>query len=63
MMNVAGKTDDEMEPGEELLVDDGDATGPNEDASETMDGPVYPEGVVRVRLGELKRIIRRIARA
>lgn len=52
MMCVAGETDD-LEPGEELLVDDEVL----EDASETMDGPLYPEGVIRVRLGALRKMI------
>lgn len=63
MMKVAGRTDDEMEPGEELLADDGEAMGPTEGDGSTMAGPVYPEGVVRCRLGELRSALRRIARA
>lgn len=51
MMNVAGASDDDLEPGEELLTDEGDDT--------TMKGPVYDEGrKLRVRLGELRRLLR-----
>jgi hypothetical protein len=46
MMNVAGKTDDELEPGEELLVDDGEENKQTEGR------------VIRVRLGALRRLVR-----
>jgi hypothetical protein len=56
MMNVAGKTDDELEPGEELLVDDSELV---EDDPNTMKGPVYPEGKqIQISLGNLKRLVR-----
>jgi hypothetical protein len=49
MMNVAGKTDAEMDPDEELLVDEGDDT--------TMKGSVYPEGkqLLRMLISEIIR--------
>jgi len=68
-MNVAGKTDDELKPGEELLVDDGEAMGPTEGDGDygndkVMNGPVYPEGPstypesrVLMRLGDLRSIL------
>ena len=49
MMKVAGRTDDEIEPGEEIL-DEEDPT--------TMSGPIYPEGKVRVSVGALREIVR-----
>lgn len=72
MMKVAGKTDDDLPPGEELLVDDPDATELSDMTDEgddtVMKGPLYPHGspnvqktesVVRVRLGELRAYIAR----
>lgn len=56
MMKVAGASDD-VEPGEELLSDcDGE---PDEyRGNDTVGAPFYPrEGVVRVRLGDLRRLV------
>ncbi len=60
MMNVAGASDDDMDPGEELLVDDGEGTGNVEEVPDTtMKGPVYPEGkLIRIKLGALRELVR-----
>jgi len=59
-MNVAGKTDDELEPGEELLTDEGEECPELAgDGMATMRGPVYPEGVVRISVGQLRSFVRR----
>ena len=50
MMNIAGASDDDLEPGEELLTDEGDDT--------TMKGPVYDEGrTVRITVRELRELL------
>jgi len=52
MNNLAnGPTDDDLEPGEEVLTDEGDGM-------DVMDKPIYPEGkVVRIKLGTLRRLL------
>ncbi len=58
MMNVAGASDDDLDPGEELLVDDGEANV-DEIPDTTMKGPVYPEGKrIRIKLGALRELVR-----
>ena len=54
MNNLAnGADDDDLEPGEELLTDEGDGM-------DVMDKPIYPEGrTIRIRLGDLRRLIER----
>ena len=57
-MNVltGGEGDDDLEPGEELLTDEGDGM-------DVMDKPLYPEGrVVRVRLGNLRQLLSKALR-
>lgn len=61
-MKVAGKTDDELCHGEELLTDEGDGDEHHElagDGMATMKGPIYPEGRVRLTVGRLKVLIAR----
>lgn len=54
MMKVAGATDDDPDrQGEQLITDDDETT---------MKGPVYDEGTVRLTVGELREMVRRLAR-
>jgi len=62
MMKVAGASDDDVEPGEELLSDcDGE---PDEyRGNDAVGAPYYPrEGTVRVRLGDLRKTIAEVIR-
>jgi hypothetical protein len=54
MMKVAGATDDDPDrEGEQLITDDDE---------NTLKGPVYEEGVIRLRLGDLREMVRHMAR-
>ena len=55
-MNVVAGEEDDLQPGEELLVDDGEDLGET-DAMDTMDGPVYEGRIVRIKLGVLRRLL------
>lgn len=69
VMNIAG-AEDELEPGEELLVDDPEANvdpaAPGDDdygADLAINGPLYRrEGRVRMHAGALRELIRRLAK-
>ena len=51
MMVVAGATDDD----DDLIIDEEDDT--------TMKGPIYPEGkTIKIKLGDLKTLLRQEAR-
>ena len=59
MMNVAGASDDDRD-GEELLSDS-DAQPDEYRDNDTLGAPFYAqEGVVRIRLGDLRRLVRSI---
>jgi hypothetical protein len=58
MMNVAGASDADVDPDDDLLTD---VDGRDEyKGNDPIGGPVYPEGVVRVRLGELRQLVSEI---
>jgi hypothetical protein len=54
MMKVAGATDDDPDREGERLITDDDET--------TMKGPVYDEGAFRLTVGQLREMVRRLAR-
>ena len=57
MMKVAGASDDDAEPGDELLSDC-DGRSDEYEGNDTVGAPFYPrEGVARVRLGDLRRLV------
>lgn len=57
MMKVAGASDDDLEPGEDLLVDEGDPQPDEYKGNDAVGAPFYPEGVVRISVGDLRRMV------
>lgn len=63
MMNVAGASDDDVEPDEELLSDCDGRPDEYEGGNDTVGAPFYPrEGVVRVKVGDLRRLVAGVIR-
>ena len=58
MMNIAG-AEDELEPGEELLVDDMPEGAGDYGDDKAMNGPIYAEGRVRTSLRVLRRALQK----
>ena len=57
MMKVAGASDDDVEAGD-VLLSDSDGSPDEYTGNDAAGAPFYPqEGLVRVRLGDLRRLI------
>jgi hypothetical protein len=64
-MNVVAGKEDDLDPGEELLIDDSEMSEHDDvhagDGMDTMDGPIYPEGkIFKTTIGELRNLISRL---
>ena len=56
MMSVAGASDDDVDPDDDLLVD-GEGEPDEYKGNDPVGAPVYPEGYVRIRMGDLRRMV------